>query len=132
MGTDVIMYAEKHDGKEWNIIQSVIWEDRCYYLFDILAGLRNLGGDIISYPRGIPKDVGLEINQLYLKYGGNYTHDASHLTLAKMLSYDWSKIDKEILIDSRIPDFIAHVVCNLVKESCGDFNSVRIVFWFDS
>lgn len=109
MGCDIHLYVEKRvDGKwatadKWTHSEydtenpdsrTVSYEDswytgRNYELFSVLAGVRNRYDIIpISEPRGIPDDVSPELKQ---GYNDCYEQSGSWLTLAEILSYDWTQ-----------------------------------------
>ena len=113
MGCDIHLYTEKKINGFWNLwhkshlnkaIHHTYVEDyyrytgRNYDLFAILANVRNgvgfagivTGGGFnpICQPRGLPKDVGYEVQELSEKWDDD-GHSHSWLTLRELLEYDW-------------------------------------------
>jgi|SRR5882672_1565310 len=141
MGCDIHLYAEiKQDGKwvsadKWSAdpwddgdaqCVEIKWNDRLYNgrnyaLFGVLAGVRDRSQLLISRPRGLPKDISLEVRKRSDDYGSD-GHSHSWLTLAELLAYDWSECE-------RIEGW-RQALSKLQK--LGDPNAVRIVFFFDN
>ncbi len=119
MGCDIHLYAEKRvDGKwvtadEWEPdeyddegftlcvpYEKRIYDSRNYYLFSILADVRNgcgfAGSDTgdqfipIATPRGLPEDVTPKVKKESGGWGGD-GHSYSFFTVAELLGYDWTQ-----------------------------------------
>jgi hypothetical protein len=110
------------DGPIWK--NHEVFYSRNYYLFSILADVRN-SGDVqpICDPRGIPDDASSGYMYMCDRWDGD-AHSHSFFTLEELLSVDWSKYDAEYL-----EEFL-NVVKNLKKIDTPD--KVRICFFFDS
>lgn len=114
------------DGQNWHIPwDSEYYNDRNYYLFSILADVRNNGGvEPICYPKGIPDDV---------LYGYLYkcdqwdsdAHSHSYFTLEDLLNVDWSEYESDY-----IQDFMETI--EKMKEIDEDPLNVRCCFFFDN
>lgn len=109
MGCDIHAYLEvKKDGKwvtgdEWKPdkyepkrlvvdYDERIYSGRNYYLFSILADVRNGRGFIpIAQPKGMPEDACPQVKK-EAKGWGQDGHSHSHLTLQEILAYDWTQI----------------------------------------
>ena len=98
---------------------------RNYYLFSILADVRN-GGDVdpISYPRGVPKDASSAYSYMVQRWDSD-AHSHSYFTLEELLEVDWNQFDNEYL-----EEFLK-VIQNL-KSIDSDPKKVRICFFFDN
>lgn len=113
---------EYEDG-HWQNIE--IYNFRNYYLFSILAGVRN-GGYVepISEPRGIPKDCSYGYKYSCEMWKGD-AHSHSYFTLEELLNIDWSIYDKHYI----------NIFLNTIEELKRidkDPKKVRICFFFDN
>ena len=98
---------------------------RNYYLFSILADVRNSGdAEPISYPRGVPKDASSAYSYMVKRWDSD-GHSHSYFTLEELLDVDWDQYDKEYL-----EDFLK--VVEDLKSIDEDPNKVRICFFFDN
>ncbi len=119
MGCDIHFYVERRVDDKW--LTADIWkpankaeyhsvpyvdydshfyDGRNYDLFAILANVRNGNGfagiktgegfNPISEPRGVPEDACQEYKGAVEDYGGD-GHSHSYLTVAEILSYDWTQ-----------------------------------------
>lgn len=109
------------------------YEDRNYFLFAILANVRN-GYDVVplSEPRGVPKDSCYPIKYIVNEWKGD-GHSHSHFTLKELLDVDWSKyclklpeVDRTDWLD----DFKQSL--NELKKIDPNPENVRCVFFFDN
>jgi hypothetical protein len=116
------------DDDYWSCYE--VYSERNYYVFSILADVRNssFGGqgrvDPIDYPRGIPNDA----SSAYLYYTNKWSgdgHSHSYFTLKELLEVDWSEYDQEY-----IKNFL-NIIEDL-KSIDPDPNNVRICFFFDN
>ena len=101
-----------------------MYNGRSYYLFAILADVRNGSGDIepIDYPRGIPDDASSGYKYVVDRWDGD-GHSHSYFTLYELMNYDWSKY--EIL-----GDFMETI--EQMKSIDPDPKNVRCCFFFDN
>nr|QBK86130.1 MAG: hypothetical protein LCMAC101_07250 [Marseillevirus LCMAC101] len=105
-----------------------LYADRNYYIFSILANVRN--DDRVKYiskPRGLPSNVSKIVNKEYTEDGAY--HSCSWLTLDELKTFN--KQNKQNILDPLIN------ILQEKKESYDWMNgkrdsSLRIVFWFDS
>lgn len=112
MGTDITLYVEKKVGERWYAVKklkegtqlitsndekdifSLSWPycDRDYRMFSILADVRNRFDIVpISPPRGAPKDLSPELNELIDE---EYTESLSYHTLADLNNYNWNQTER--------------------------------------
>lgn len=101
MGTDIWSVFQARKDGAWVNVESMYADDRHYYLFSHLAGVRNGTGFAgiktgdpvtpISEPRGIPVDVvvdeDMRLNGDEDMWLGDHSH--SWLTADEILSHDW-------------------------------------------
>ena len=146
MGCDIHLYVERKENGRWVSLDKwtvdadefgregagVMWEDRFYrhrnyLLFGILAGVRDRSLASISKPRGLPKDVTLEVQKESESWNTD-GHSHSWLTLAELQSYDWSSALAEPV--GAPSTFVNEAIPKL--EALGEPESVRIVFFFDN
>jgi hypothetical protein len=120
MGCDIHFYVERHVDGAWQSAdtwekskyadedsdalsvdyEKAFYNDRNYNLFSILADVRNGRGfagvktgegfNPIAPPRGVPEDACPEYRALQEAYGCD-GHSHSYVTLAELLSYDWTQ-----------------------------------------
>lgn len=164
MGCDIHMYVEYRDdstqnwvsgdlfrmintssGPEYNVVE--IYNERNYSLFGILAGVRNMDYEPISYPKGLPKDTCEIIKKEYQKWIDDL-HSASYLTLRELIDYNDRIRQTDFLANSILEPIIellkerAHrlhfipeyywAFAHLYKYAYDKSNDIRIVFWFDN
>jgi hypothetical protein len=112
MGADIHIAVERRTADGWQRVEPMVpprwqyngapelerqsWYDgRNYFLFAILAGVRNgSGGDPvvpISDPRGLPDDVSDETRDEANEWGLD-GHSHSHFTLAELFAHDWDEM----------------------------------------
>jgi len=148
MGCDIHMYPEVKKGDKWEFVYKYkpddfwkeddcpkdranyyAWEDRYYYLFAILADVRN-AWDLkpIAEQRGLPIDVSDGTAKEWEDDGDGHSH--SWLSLKELLDFDWKKAFSE----TKSPfDNEATVLKWIEKlKELGDPENVRVVFWFDN
>jgi hypothetical protein len=111
---------------EWQID----WNDeyyggRNYYLFSILADVRNDGGvEPICYPKGIPDDA--SCGYLYkCDQWDSDAHSHSYFTLDELLNVDWSEYESDY-----IDEFMETI--EKMKKIDEDPINVRCCFFFDN
>lgn len=98
---------------------------RNYYLFSILADVRNSGDvDPICEPRGVPDDASSGYSYMVDRWRGD-AHSHSYFTLEELKSVDWNQYDKEYL-----QEFFK--VVDQLKFIDEDPKKVRICFFFDN
>ena len=110
-----------HDG-DWEVVEK--FGDRNYYLFSILADVRNSGEEVIDDPRGIPQDASCGYLYKCDRWAGD-AHSHSYFTLSELLDVDWGKYDSEYL-----EPFL--LMLEGLKLIDSDFNKVRVCFFFDN
>jgi hypothetical protein len=66
---------------------------RNYYLFGILAGVRNGLITPIAEPKGLPKDVSKPIKELSERWNGD-GHSHTWLSLKELLDYNWTESEE--------------------------------------
>lgn len=107
---------------DWN---DEYYGDRNYYIFGILADVRNDGGvEPIDYPKGIPDDA--SYGYLYkCEQWDSDGHSHSYFTLDELLNVDWSEYE---------PGYISDFMETLekMKEIDEDPLNVRCCFFFDN
>lgn len=111
---------------EWQVPWDLeFWGRRNYYLFSILADVRN-NGDVepIDYPKGIPNDASFGFVYECKKWG-NEAHSHSFFTLDELLNIDWSEYDSEY-----VGDFIKAL--EKMKIIDKDPINIRCCFFFDN
>jgi hypothetical protein len=109
------------------------YDDRNYFLFAILADVRNgYGIEPLSEPRGVPADSCYPIKYIVNEWEGD-GHSHSYFTLKELLDVDWSKycvklpeVDRTDWLD----DF--KQTLNILKEIDSNPENVRCVFFFDN
>lgn len=114
------------DDGSWEVsYNSSYYNDRNYYLFSILADVRN-GGSVepIDYDRGIPDDASSGYLYICNQWNGD-GHSHSYFTLEELLNVDWSQYDSEYL-----EDFMDTL--EKMKEIDEDPLNVRCCFFFDN
>jgi hypothetical protein len=145
MGCDIHLYVERRTDSGWEHVpdHSDDWRDdlnwysrRNYYLFAILADVRNEGRGIkpIDSPRGLPPDVTSGVMAECAGWGVD-GHSHSHVTIAEVLAYDWDQItlgDMQRPYWRCINDEWWGTVARAVRLSKGSLDDVRFVFWFDN
>jgi len=145
MGCDIHLYVERRTDSGWEHVpdHSDDWRDdlnwysrRNYYLFAILADVRNEGRGInpIDSPRGLPPDVTSGVDADCVEWGSD-GHSHSYLTVAEVLAYDWDQIttgDMQRPYWCSINDEWWGTVARAARLSKGSLDDVRFVFWFDN
>jgi hypothetical protein len=111
---------------EWNVDWSEqFYSDRNYYLFSILADVRNDGGvEPIGYTKGIPDDASSGYLYKCDQWDGD-GHSHSFFTLEELLNVDWSEYESEY-----IDDFMKTL--EKMKEIDENTSSIRCCFFFDN
>ena len=106
----------------WN---SEYYSGRNYYLFSILADVRN-GGSVepIDYDRGIPDDASSGYRYMCDQWDCD-AHSHSYFTLEELLNVDWSQYELEY-----IDDFMETL--EKMKNIDEDPLNVRCCFFFDN
>ena len=72
-----------------------IYDGRNYYLFSILADVRNRREEKVEPicdPKGFPSDCSEQIRSEYTMWEGD-AHSMSYFTLSELLAVDWSKYE---------------------------------------
>ena len=107
---------------DWN---DEYYGDRNYYIFGVLADVRNDGGvEPIDYPKGIPDDA--STGYLYkCEQWDSDAHSHSYFTLDELLNVDWSEYEP-----GYISDFMEAL--EKMKKIDSDPLNVRCCFFFDN
>lgn len=135
-----VLYKEENE-PIWHIdYDDRIWGKRWYFLFAVLAGVRN-AWDLtpISEKKGLPEDASDEIKQASERWKAD-GHSHSWLSLKEI--NEWDGWDIEIKDDfggeTTYRKFLAEFHDKTVKRMMTKVNhnvteeDVRIVFWFDN
>ena len=101
-----------------------MYNGRSYYLFAILADVRNGSGGIepIDYPRGIPDDASSGYMYVVDRWDGD-GHSHSYFTLDELINFDWSKYEM-------LGEFMETI--EQMKSIDPDPKNVRCCFFFDN
>ena len=106
---------------------------RCYSLFGILAGVRDVSNPMIGgldFPRGMPDNASPEVGEMEDDWGPD-GHSWNYYTLRELLDSHYAKMNTEELHDLGMdPYFFNNALPDLLK--IGDKDDVRIVFFFDN
>lgn len=157
MGSDIHSHVEVRRGGRWIYESGGTYADgegpfgwRNYGMFGFLADVRNYSHvPVIAKPRGLPEDVSPET---WAKYAEDVPddHDASWLTVAELLAYDYDQIfwNRRITKDGngaalaeegegehvKLREFLGGPYFADLDSLArlGDPADVRVVFWFDS
>lgn len=110
-----------------------LYNERNYYLYGILAGVRNKIVTPISNQKGLPNDVSNDIKILYESSSDNHT--CSYYTLIELkqaqLRYNEECLDELItLIEKRYCDTTNYGYNK--KLTLEEDQNIRLVFWFDN
>ena len=102
-----------------------MYNGRSYYLFAILADVRNGSGEVepIDYPRGIPDDASSGYKYVVDRWDGD-GHSHSYFTLDELINFDWSKYEM-------LDDFFMETI-EQMKSIDPDPKKVRCCFFFDN
>jgi hypothetical protein len=128
------LYPENKE-PEWQVdIEDSRFCEKNYFLFSILANVRNLEGIVpLSMPRGIPENVSGEIKRVSDSEGTD-AHSHSWLTLKELLNFNWNQVftfdGKEYSYSQCAENFLTEFIPEL--QRLGDKDDVRIVLWFDN
>jgi len=116
---------EKDDGR-WSVPYHLeYYSDRNYYLFAILADVRNGDGvEPINYPKGIPDDASSGYLYKCDQWDGD-AHSHSFFTLEELLNVDWSEYESEGI------DYFMGTLRRM-KDIDDDSLNVRCCFFFDN
>ena len=89
----------KLEDGNWHVPYNLeYYSGRNYYLFSILADVRNSGVEPINYPKGIPDDA--STGYLYkCEQWDSDAHSHSYFTLEELLNVHWSEYDSEYIED---------------------------------
>ena len=101
-----------------------LYNGRSYYLFAILADVRNGSGVIepIDYPRGIPDDASSGYKHVVDRWDGD-GHSHSYFTLDELINFNWSKYEM-------LGEFMETI--ETMKTIDPDPKNVRCCFFFDN
>lgn len=133
---DRIIYPDENE-REWEIERDDrIWKSRWYFLFAVLAGVRNAWSiEPISEPKGCPFDASPQVLR-EKEWDGSDGHSHSWLTMKEIVDWDgWDKVTedgkttREILQefwDTSVDRMQGLLTSRVTPED------IRIVFWFDN
>lgn len=124
--------SDDEDKLTWEVpYGSNYYNGRNYYLFSILADVRNYGEEItpIDYPRGIPEDASTGYKFQVDRWAGD-GHSHSYFTLEELLNVDWETYNNSLGADGYLNQFLD--VIEKMKEIDSDPSKVRCVFFFDN
>lgn len=125
-------------------VNNPIYDDRNYYVFAVLAGVRNSYQVSPLFPdRGVPEDISYPVKCVFDSWEGD-SHSETFFTLKELLDVDWSKYNgvmefkdnygekKTITVDRTgwlddIP-----IIIDKLKNIDDDPNKVRCVIFFDN
>ncbi len=120
--------ADKWELKDgiWHVPwDSEYYGGRNYYLFSILADVRNSGEvEPISYPKGIPDDASTGYIYKCHQWEGD-SHSHSYFTLDELLNVDWYQYD-----EYNVSEFLNTL--QKMKKIDEDPLNVRCCFFFDN
>jgi len=112
----------------WSVpYEDSFYDNRNYYLYSILADVRNYGLDRIEpicEPRGVPEDASDGYRYVVDRWDGD-GHSHSYFTLEELKNVNWSEYNKEW-----IQDFLETI--QKMKQVDTDPKKVRAVFFFDN
>jgi hypothetical protein len=116
---------EIEDGN-WHVPYNLeYYNRRNYYLFSILADVRNGSGvEPINYPKGIPDDASTGYLYMCVQWDSD-AHSHSYFTLEELLNVDWSEYESD-----RIGGFMETL--ERMKKIDKDPFNVRCCFFFDN
>jgi len=116
----------KLDDGYWKVPYDLeYYGSRNYYLFSILADVRNGNGvEPIDYPRGIPDDASSGYRYMSDQWDGD-AHSHSYFTLDELLNVHWSEYDS-----GYIDDFMQTL--EKMKEIDEYPLNIRCCFFFDN
>ena len=139
MGADIHTFVEQQqDNGTWQYVQ---WssdeghgpfDDRSYFRFGWLAGVRDHEVTPIAAPRGLPGDLSPTVRQSW-EAGDDDWHTPSWLAVAELTAFDYDQDaglgDGETYRDMLGPAFFDDLdeLINWDGEA-----PCRVVFWFDS
>lgn len=126
-GTD----GDETEPEYWKVS---LYTGRSYFLFGLLAGVRNHNVEPIIEPRGIPDDVSESIKKCYDSWSSD-GHTPSWYTLyeLKRAQKTLSELVLQELIDSIELRYIQSENYGYKKTLTEDEEkNIRLVFWFDS
>lgn len=112
----------------WYIIRGTeYYRGRNYYLFSVLAGVRDYGDTPrrLSDPRGVPDDASDGYKTIVEQMGSD-GHSHSYFTLEELLNVNWDEYKREDWLD----DFMDTI--ERMKLIDNDPSKVRCVFFFDN
>lgn len=111
-----------------------LYTKRSYFLFGLLAGVRNIMVEPIKQPRGIPEDVTESVKKFYNNMGKD-AHTPSWYTLYEL------KRAQKTLNEECLQELIDCVELRYIQvENYGykktltedEEKNIRLVFWFDN
>lgn len=115
---------EDVESKYWDTTDRY-YRGRNYYLFGILAGVRDYGKNVnqIAPLRGVPDDASDAYKMIVDQWDGD-GHSHSYYTLEELLNVKWDSYET-----SYIKDFLE---CIEKLKKLGEPSKVRLLFFFDN
>ena len=145
--------SKKYHPDSFPFVPVDIYDDRDYELFGILAGVRCTCSEIIAAPRGIPESANHYIKSEF-ETKKSWCHDASYLTLGELRKTWYAHMEDEPKDEDGCDNVYVRLFYSIIKpiekrlldlhyvwsdtdieleEDCRKYwDTVRIVFWFDS
>ncbi len=124
-------FGEDDEPEYWRVS---LYNERSYFLFGLLAGVRNYSVEPISQPRGIPGDVCESIRESFESWNED-AHTPSWYTLHE-LKRAQKTLDERVLqelIDAMELRFFQSENYRYNKTLTEDEEKrIRLVFWFDN
>lgn len=115
-------------------MESSLYNERNYFLFGLLAGVRNYNVQPIREPRGIPEDTCESIKKYFQNWGAD-AHTPSWFTLYELKKVQ-NQLNEECLqylidgIELRYTQSENYGYKKLLSED--EMKRIRLVFWFDN
>jgi len=147
MGCDIHMYPEVKRNGKWEFVYRFqpgryyeeepewkdranyyAWEDRWYWLFGQLAGVRRPGPPIVE-PRGFPSDASQAVVAARDDGDGDY-HSWSWLTLAELKAHPFRERHDGTVTEESIAPVFEWI--SRLSELDENPENVRVVFAFDN
>lgn len=143
MGTDIHFLVEVFKDGRWKSVDkwqrasdsyleiiNSYYDDRYYYFFGLLAGVRS-DREPIKEPVGFPDNLSKEVQEYVEQWKKNGYHTPTWYTIQELLfDFDWLQIDNETgePLYTLFPEFWSYTVPRLL--ALGD--KTRIIIFFDS
>lgn len=121
---------ESNEPEYWKV---ALYNERSYFLFGLLAGVRNRMVEPIKQPRGIPEDVSESVKNCYEKYTDYHTPSWYTLYELKRAQKTLDELVLQELIDAIELRYIQSENYGYKKTLTEDEQkNIRLIFWFDN